>query len=118
MELKRASRYSTMAPSTLRSALNYYLKCPGLTEDDREHIKRWFVEADDPVWEKIAADIRAYGELGPVVEGPYSIFIGSALRARFNAKSLKHTSPSLLEANRSTNANSRGVSICWGLLTR
>jgi hypothetical protein len=85
-----------MAPSTLRSALSYYLKRPGLTEDDRAHIKRWFVEADDPVWEKIAADTRAYGEVGPVVEGPYSIFIGSALRARCNAESLKDTSPSLL----------------------
>jgi hypothetical protein len=85
-----------MAPCTLRSALNYYLKQPGLTEDDREHIKRWFVEADDPVWEKIAADTRAHGEVAAVVEGPYSIFIGSALRARCNAKSLADTSPSLL----------------------
>jgi hypothetical protein len=76
-----------MAPSTLRSALNYYLKRPGLTEDKRAHIKRWFVEADDPLWEKIAADTRAYGKVGPVVEGPYSIFIGSALRARHFAES-------------------------------
>ena len=44
-----------------------------------------------------AADTRAYGEVGPVVEGPiYSIFIGGALRARCNAESLKDTSPSLL----------------------
>ena len=76
-----------MAPSTLRSALDYYLKWPGLTEDDRAHIKRWVVEANDPVWEKIAADARAHGELGPVVEGPYSIFIGATLHARHFAES-------------------------------
>jgi|SRR5215467_1983636 len=80
-----------MAAPSLRSALNYYLKQPGLTKDDRAHIKRWFVEANDPVWEKIAADARAYGELGPVVEGPYSRFIGSALRARHFAESQTDT---------------------------
>jgi hypothetical protein len=80
-----------MAAPTLKSALNYYLKRPGLTEEDRAHIKRWFVEANDPVWEKLAADARAYGELGPVVEGPYSIFIGAALRARHFAASQTDT---------------------------
>jgi hypothetical protein len=76
-----------MAPSTLRSALDYYLKRPGLTEADRAHLKRWLAEARDPVWERIAADTRTYGELPTMVEGPYSSFIGSALRARQFAES-------------------------------
>jgi hypothetical protein len=41
------------------------------------------------VWEQLAADTRRYGELPAVVEGPYSIFIGSALRARQFAESQK-----------------------------
>jgi hypothetical protein len=43
------------------------------------------------VWGKVAADARAYGELGPVVEGPYSIFISSALHARRFAESQTDT---------------------------
>jgi hypothetical protein len=71
-----------MAAPTLKSALDYYLKRPGLTKADRAHLTRWLAEARDPVWEQIAADTRAYGELPAFVEGPYSVFIGSALRAR------------------------------------
>ena len=45
----------------------------------------------DPVWEKIAADTRRHGKLPAFVEGPYSIFIGSALRARQFAESQTDT---------------------------
>jgi hypothetical protein len=76
-----------MAPSTLRSALNYCLQRPDLTEADRAHLERWLEEVGDPVWEQLAADTRRYGELPAFVEGPYSIFIGSALRARQFAES-------------------------------
>jgi hypothetical protein len=89
-----------MAP-TLKSALNHYLQPtnfveelrylplirPSLSEADRAHLQRWLKEVRDSIWEKIAADARAHGELGPVVEGPYSIFIGAALRARQFAES-------------------------------
>ena len=79
------------AVPTLGSALRYYLQQHKLSERDRAHLKRWLNEVDDPVWGKIAADARAYGELGPVVEGPYSIFISSALRARDFAESQTDT---------------------------
>jgi hypothetical protein len=71
-----------MAAPTLRSALNYYLQRPDLTEPDRAHLKRWLNEVQDPVWEQLAADIRKHGELPTFVMGPYSHFIGPALRAR------------------------------------
>ena len=80
-----------MAVPTLGSALRYYLQQHKRSEGDRAHLKRWLNEVDDPVWGKIAADARAYGELGPVVEGPYSIFISSALRARDFAESQTDT---------------------------
>ena len=86
-----------MAAPTLKSTLNHYLQRPassrvpairpGLTEADRAHLKRWLKEVRDPMWEQLAADTRRYGELPPVVEGPYSIFISSALRARQFAES-------------------------------
>ena len=44
------------AAPTLKSALDYYLKRPGLTKADRVHLTRWLAEARDPVWEQIAAD--------------------------------------------------------------
>jgi hypothetical protein len=84
-----------MAASTLQSALHHYLRIPRLTEADRAHLNRWLAEVTDPVWEQIAADIRAYGELPLSVEGPYSNFIDSALRARQSAESTID-SPSLL----------------------
>ena len=80
-----------MVVPTLGSALRYYLQQHKRSEGDRAHLKRWLNEVDDPVWGKIAADARAYGELGPVVEGPYSIFISSALRARDFAESQTDT---------------------------
>ena len=43
------------------------------------------------MWEQIAADTRTYGELPTMVEGPYSSFIGSALRARQFAESQTDT---------------------------
>ena len=90
-----------MAAPTLKSALNHYLQPtnfveelrylplirPSLSEADRAHLQRWLKEVRDSIWEKIAADARAHGELSPVVEGPYSIFIGAALRARQFAES-------------------------------
>src|SRR6516165_8103107 len=79
------------AVPTLGSALRYYLQQHKRSEGDRAHLKRWLNEVDDPVWGKIAADARAYGELGPVVEGPYSAFISSALRARDFAESQTDT---------------------------
>jgi hypothetical protein len=80
-----------MAAPALRSALNYYLQQPKLAEADRAHLKRWLAEARDPVWERIAADTRTYGELPAFVEGPYSYFIDSALRARQFAESQTDT---------------------------
>jgi hypothetical protein len=68
---------------------------PNLSEADREHIGRWLDEADDPVWEQIAADAESYGELPPFVDGPYSYFIGSALRLR-NYVQTELDKPSLL----------------------
>ena len=67
-----------MAAPTFKSALNNY----GRTEADREHLKRWGEHERDPVWERIAADARRYGELPPIVDAPYSLLIGAALRAR------------------------------------
>jgi hypothetical protein len=66
----------------MKSALLNRLGDPKLSEADRAHIKRWLAEVDDPVWEQIAADAETYGELLPFVDGPYSYFIGSALRLR------------------------------------
>jgi hypothetical protein len=71
-----------MAQPTMKSALANRLGDPELSEVDRSHIKRWLAEADDPVWEQIAADAETYGELPPFVDGPYSSFIGTALRLR------------------------------------
>jgi hypothetical protein len=83
-----------MAAPTIQSALLYYLRRPGLTEADRAHLNRWLAEVMDPVWEQIAADIKRYGELPPLIEG-YPHFIGPALRARQSAESTID-SPSLL----------------------
>jgi hypothetical protein len=80
---------------TLRSALHHVGQSPRLTEDDRAHLKRWLAEVSDPVWEQIAADARAFGELPPFVEGPYSCFIWSALWARRSASAAANESPSL-----------------------
>src|SRR6266576_726551 len=88
-----------MAAPTLKSALNHYLKLTNLVEElryrplirlseaDRAHLERWLDQVRDPIWEKIAAEARAYGKLAPV--DPYSIFIGSALNARQFAESQK-----------------------------
>ena len=75
-----------MAAPTLTSALNYYSQRPELSEADRAHLKRWLNEVRDPVWEQLATDTRRYGELSTLVQGPYSYFIGSALRARLFAE--------------------------------
>ena len=76
-----------MAAPTFKSALNNY----GRTEADREHLKRWAEHERDPVWERIAADARRYGKLPPMVDAPYSLFIGAALRARQFAESQTDT---------------------------
>ncbi len=78
-----------MAAPTLISALNYHLQRLGLSEADRAHLERWFAVVRDPAWKKLAAYIMRCGELPQVVEGPYSIFISSALRARQFAESQK-----------------------------
>src|SRR5262245_56105707 len=83
-----------MAAPTLESALNNHLQRPGLTEADREHLNRWLNEVRDPVWERIATDTRRYGELPSIVDGPCSVFIGVALRARQFAEG-KVISPTL-----------------------
>ena len=75
------------AVPTLGSALRYYLQQDKLSEGDRAHLRRWLNEVDHPVWGQLAADTRKYGELPTFVEGPYSVFIGSALRARHFAQS-------------------------------
>src|SRR6516225_1685564 len=80
-----------MAVPTLGSALRYYLRQHKLSESDRAHLKRWLNEVDDPVWRQLAADTRKYGELSTFVEGPYSAFISSALRARDFAESQTDT---------------------------
>jgi hypothetical protein len=71
-----------MAAPTLGSALRYYLQQHKLSEGDRAHLKRWLNEVDDPVWGQLAADTKKYDQLPTFVEGPYSVFISSALRAR------------------------------------
>jgi hypothetical protein len=81
-----------VAAPTLKSALNNYLGRPNLTEADRAHLKRWLDEVRDPAWVEIAADANRCGELPPLlVDGPYSFFIGSALRARRLAESQTDT---------------------------
>ena len=47
--------------------------------------------ADRRVWKQLAAATTRHGELPAVVEGPYSIFISSALRARRFAESQTDT---------------------------
>jgi hypothetical protein len=71
-----------MAQPTMKSALLNSLGDPKLSEADRAHLQRWLAEADDAVWEQIAADAETYGELPPFVDGTYSSFIGIALRLR------------------------------------
>ena len=80
-----------MATFTLKSTLNHYLQRADLTEADRAHLKRWLEDVRDPAWVKLAAYIRRCGELHAFVEGPYSIFISSALRARRFAESQTDT---------------------------
>jgi hypothetical protein len=75
-----------MAVPTLRSALNYYLKLPHLTQADRAHLERWLDEARNRLWEQLAADIRRRGALQPFVEGYYGHFIWWALLARRSAE--------------------------------
>jgi hypothetical protein len=66
----------------MKSALVNRLGDPKLSEADRAHLERWLDEADDPVWEQIAAEAESYVILLPLVDGPYSSFIGTALRLR------------------------------------
>jgi hypothetical protein len=80
-----------VAGPTFKSALNDYLERPDLTGADRAHLKRWLDEVRDSVWEEIAADANRCGELPPLVDGPYSFFISSALRARRFAESQTDT---------------------------
>ena len=80
-----------MAVPTLGSALRYHLQQHKLSEGDRGHLKRWLNEVDNPVWGQLAADTRKYGEMPTFVEGPYSAFISSALRARDFAESQTDT---------------------------
>ena len=82
-----AGEIDKMAAPTLKSALNNYLGRPHLTEADRAHLKRWLDEVGTPRGWKLAADANRCGELPALVEGPYSLFIGSALRARRFAES-------------------------------
>jgi hypothetical protein len=80
-----------VAAPTLKSALNYYLQRPRLSEADRVHLRRWLKEVRDPVWEQIAADAGRYGALPTFVEGPYSYLISSAVSARHFAESQTDT---------------------------
>jgi hypothetical protein len=87
-----AGEIDKVAAPTLKSALNNYLGRPHLTEADRAHLKRWLDEVRDPAWVEIAADANRCGELPLLlVDGPYSLFIGSALRARRLAESQQDT---------------------------
>jgi hypothetical protein len=80
-----------MTAPTLGSALRYYLRQHKLREGDQAHLKRWLNEVDHPVWGQLAADIRKYDKLPTFEEGPYSVFISSALRARDFAESQTDT---------------------------
>ena len=80
-----------VAAPSLKSALNNYLERPDLTEADRAHLKRWLDKVRDPVWAEIAADANRCGKLPSLVDGPYSFFIGSALRTRRLAESQTDT---------------------------
>jgi hypothetical protein len=87
-----AGEIDKVAAPTLKSALNNYLGRPHLTEADRAHLKRWLDEVRDPAWVEIAADANRCGELPLLlVDGPYSLFIGSALSARRLAESQQDT---------------------------
>jgi hypothetical protein len=70
------------AKPTIRSALLYVGQSSGLSKADRDHLNRWLDEVRSPVWEQIAADVESHGEMGNFIEGPYSVLIGYALRAR------------------------------------
>jgi hypothetical protein len=89
-----------MADPSIESALRYVGQSDKLTDADRAHLRRWLVEVENPVWEKIAADTWSYGELGNLVEGPYSYFIWSALRARANADKYAVSMPTRRLRNR------------------
>jgi hypothetical protein len=79
----------------MKSALVNRLGDPTLSEADRAHLERWLDEADDPVWEQIAAEAESYVILPPLVDSPYSSFIGTALRLR-NYVETKLDKPHLL----------------------
>jgi hypothetical protein len=79
-------------PAHKSTLLNYY-KRPGLTADDRRHVKDWLEQASDPVWDEIVDDTKKYGELPEFVEGPFHFLITSALRARRRAESAEYISP-------------------------
>jgi hypothetical protein len=84
-----------MAQPTMKSALVNRLGDPKLSEADRAHLERWLDEADDPVWEQIAADAESYGILPTYDDGPYHYFIGSVLLLRKYVQT-KLDKPSLL----------------------
>jgi hypothetical protein len=87
-----AGEIDKVAAPTLKSALNNYLGRPHLAEADREHLTRWLDEVRDTVWVEIAADANRCGELPLLlVDGPYSFFISSALRARRLAERQRDT---------------------------
>lgn len=80
-----------MAKVTLKSALLNYgnYRRSSLTDADRAHLKRWSNEASDPIWKKIGGAMEKYhnDDLSDfmsrnIVDYPYSVLIGDALRAR------------------------------------
>jgi hypothetical protein len=80
-----------LQPAKLVEGLQYRPLIRSLSEEDRAHLTRWLEEVRDPVWEQLAAATRRHGKLPAFVEGPYSYFIGSALRARRFAESRTDT---------------------------
>lgn len=75
----------------VKAELRSYQKRPSLTQNDRAHLSRWLVVANDPVWQKILMEIQAQDELPPFVDGgPFLFVVASALRARRYAEAARY----------------------------
>jgi hypothetical protein len=48
---------SKMVEPTIESALRYVDQSTMLTEADRAHLKRWFAQVKNPLWNRIAEEI-------------------------------------------------------------
>jgi hypothetical protein len=84
-----------MTTRNMKSALHNYRQHLKRDAADYAHLDRWLAEAQDPIWEKLAHDIKEHGAFQQIENGPY-LFIGAALRARKLAESAE--SPSITKS--------------------